>query len=182
MHGDDRCAPHSSSPCTIEPPLLLPRRVVEKQQQWIIQCLPTSGCTCGYIIDRRKVAARSPPRAISLPRVISPPRPAPSSGLCAHAVILPVRHVHCRLHDVAPSSSPFARIVHLETPPPPRRPRRSPRRSLVPRTRAVVLGYRAATSTPPESCTRAVVFVYVDRLTSPDLHRSLFMMLHNHSS
>lgn len=149
---------------------------MEKQQQWIIHRLPTSGCTCGYIIDRRKVAARSPPRAIS------PPRPAPSSGLCARAVILPVRHVHCRLHDVAPSSSPFARIVHLETPPPPRCPRRSPRRLPAPCTRAVILGYRAATSTPPESCTRAVVFAYVDRLTSPVLHRSPFMMLHNHSS
>ena len=100
LHGDDRRAPHSSSPCTIEPPLLLPRRVVEKQQQWIIHRLPTCGCTCGYIIDRRKVAARSPPRAVSLPRAIFPPQHAPSSGLCARAVILPVRHVHCRLHDV----------------------------------------------------------------------------------
>ena len=154
---------------------------MEKQQQWIIHRLPTSGCTCGYIIDCRKVAARSPPRAISLPRAISPPRPAPSFGLRAHAVILPVRHVHCRLHDVAPSSSLFARIVHLETPLPPRCPCRSPRRSPAPCTRAVVLGYHAATSTPPESCTRAVVFAYVDRLTSPVLHRSLFMMLHNHS-
>jgi hypothetical protein len=105
-----------------------------------------------------------------------------ASGLCARAVILPVRHVHCRLHNVAPSSSPFTRIVHLETPPPPRRPCRSPRRSPTPCTRAIVLGYRAATSTPPESCTRAVVFAYVDRLTSPVLHRLPFMMLHNHSS
>ena len=94
----------------------------------------------------------------------------------------PPRAPHCRLHDVAPSSSPFARIVHLETPPPPRRPRRSPRHSPTPCTRAVVQGYRAATSTPPESCTRAVVFAYVDRLTLPVLHRSPFMMLHNHSS
>ena len=128
------------------------------------------------------IAARSPPRAISLPRAISPPRPAPSSGMCARAVILPVHHVHYRLHDITPSSSLFARIVHLETPPPLRHPRRSPRRSPTPCTRAIVLGYRAATSTPPESCTRAVVFAYVDRLTSSVLHRSPFIMLHNHSS
>ena len=60
LHGDDRRAPHSSSPCTIEPPLLLPRCVVEKQQQWIIHRLPTSGCTCGYIIDRRKITCNTP--------------------------------------------------------------------------------------------------------------------------
>ena len=134
LHGDDRRAPHSSSPCTIEPPLLLSRRVVKKQQQWIIHRLPTGGCTYGYIIDRRKIATRSPPRAISLPHAISPPRPAPSSGLCARAVILPMRHVHYRLHDVAPSSSPFGRIMHLETSSPPRCPRRSPRRSPTPCT------------------------------------------------
>ena len=171
LHGDDHRTPHSSSPCTIEPPLLLPRHVVEKQQQWIIHRLPTSGCTCGYIIDHRK---------ITFPYDLS-------STTCSIVwSVRPHRHPprapHCRLHDVAPSSSPFARIVHLETPPPPRRPRRSPRRSPAPCTRAVVLSYRAATSTPPESCTRAVVFAYVDRLTSPVLHRSPFMMLHNHSS
>ena len=175
LHGDDRrappflkplhdrAAPTSSSSCSGEATAMdHPPSAYRWMHLWLHHRSPQGRCKITSPCDL-------PPTTCSIVWSVRPRRHPP------HAP-------HCRLHDVVPSSSLFACIVHLETPPPPRRPRRSPRRSPAPCTRAVVLGYRAATSMPSKSCTRAVVFAYVDRLTSPILHRSPFMMLHNHSS